>query len=60
LDFGRDGYAETLQVLEQTGIDTVGAGMNLQQATRPAMVEQNGLRLAFLAYCGEHQPFSPG
>ena len=36
LDWGFNGLAETLQVLHQAGIQTVGAGLSPHQAQRPA------------------------
>jgi poly-gamma-glutamate synthesis protein (capsule biosynthesis protein) len=32
-------------------MQVVGAGRNLEEARRPAMVERNGVRIAVLAYC---------
>lgn len=50
LDFGRDGLADTLAALDAAGIKHSGAGTNEQDARSPAVVEANGLRLAFLSY----------
>jgi len=49
LDWGYTGLAETLQVLEQTGIKQAGAGRNLSQATAPAMfrIPERGRVLVF-------------
>lgn len=49
MDFGETGLAETLEHLDARGIRRVGAGRNLDEARRPALVEVRGLPLAFLA-----------
>jgi poly-gamma-glutamate synthesis protein (capsule biosynthesis protein) len=51
MDWGPDALLDTIDVLRQRGISTVGAGSNLQEARRPAILERNGVRVAFLAYC---------
>lgn len=38
LDWGVDGLIETLQSLDQIGINTTGAGQNLDQAMKPAIL----------------------
>ncbi|MCJ7693851.1 MAG: CapA family protein [Anaerolineaceae bacterium] len=50
LDFGVDALADTIELLTVKGIETVGAGMNIEEARSPVLMERNGLRLAFLAY----------
>jgi poly-gamma-glutamate capsule biosynthesis protein CapA/YwtB (metallophosphatase superfamily) len=49
-DFGEKGILDTMQYLEQAGIKHVGAGANLEEASRPKYIEKNGLVLAFLAF----------
>jgi poly-gamma-glutamate synthesis protein (capsule biosynthesis protein) len=39
LDWGRQGLLETLNTLKDANILPVGAGMNLQEASRPAIIE---------------------
>lgn len=51
MDWGADALLDTIALLEQKGIKTIGAGRNLAEARRPAMVHKNGVRVAFLAYC---------
>ena len=48
---GGDALLDTIALLESKGIKTIGAGRNLAEARRPAVIEKNGLRVAFLAYC---------
>jgi len=49
-DAGPNGVADTIAELQRLGIATTGAGMNLAEARRPAMIEKNGVRLAVLSY----------
>ncbi len=49
-DFGREAFAEMLDLLRQNGLGQMGGGRNLSQAHAPWMVEKNGLRVAFLSY----------
>lgn len=49
-DFGRVGIEDTLAALDTAGIRHAGAGLDEEQARRPALVEANGLRIAFLSY----------
>lgn len=49
MDFGEAGLAETLEHLAARGIPHTGAGLNLEVARQPAILEIKGSRLAFLA-----------
>jgi poly-gamma-glutamate capsule biosynthesis protein CapA/YwtB (metallophosphatase superfamily) len=49
-DVGPDGIEDTLAVLRQFGIVTAGAGMNLAEARKPAIVVRQGLRVGTLSY----------
>lgn len=51
MDWGPQALLDSLDVLRGRGILTVGAGGSLEEARAPAMVERNGVRVAFLAYC---------
>ena len=50
MNYGPDGLIQTLELLDGAGIKHCGAGMNLEEAHRPAIVEWNGLKVAFLGY----------
>jgi poly-gamma-glutamate capsule biosynthesis protein CapA/YwtB (metallophosphatase superfamily) len=50
LDFGREGFVETVEVLEDNGLGYVGAGFSYAQAHRPLIWEGKGRRIAFLSY----------
>ncbi|MFQ5937514.1 MAG: CapA family protein, partial [Acidiferrobacterales bacterium] len=50
MDYGVEGLKQTLAALNRAGIEHVGAGMNLQEARRPAFLTAGGHTVAFLAY----------
>lgn len=49
-DFGPEALLETIRHVEEAGMKPVGAGADLAQAIRPALVEVGGLKLAFLGF----------
>ncbi len=50
LDAGPEGVRDTLSELKKLGIATAGAGLNLEEARQPAVVERNQMRVGFLSY----------
>lgn len=50
LDYGVEGLQHTMQALDAVGIHHVGAGMNVDEARTPVIVDRGGARVAFLAY----------
>jgi poly-gamma-glutamate capsule biosynthesis protein CapA/YwtB (metallophosphatase superfamily) len=50
MNFGAEGLMETIEVLDSAGIAHCGAGKNLAEAHKPAIVEWNGTKIAFLGY----------
>lgn len=54
LDFGKDGVAETISSLDSLGIDHVGGGVNLQQASAILYKEIKGKCIAIINCC-EHE-----
>jgi len=44
LDFGQDGLLETIEVLNKNGILTVGAGKNIEEASKPAVIKIDPFR----------------
>ena len=50
MDYGPEALAETIALLEKHQISYVGAGPNLAAARTPAIIEKNGMKVAFLAY----------
>lgn len=49
-DAGPAGVRDTVAELHRLGIATTGAGMNLEEARNPAIIERGGLRIGFLSY----------
>lgn len=49
-DFGETGVIDTLRYLDSVDIAHAGAGRDAVEAGRPAFIEANGIRFAFLAY----------
>ncbi|MDI6739154.1 MAG: CapA family protein [Candidatus Edwardsbacteria bacterium] len=54
MDFGTEPLKTTLSLLDSLGIGHSGAGMDAAQARKPAMVERNGVKAAFLSYSRVH------
>ncbi len=50
MNYGAAGLEQTLDVLDGAGVMHCGAGLNVEEAHRPAVVERSGTRVAFLAY----------
>jgi poly-gamma-glutamate capsule biosynthesis protein CapA/YwtB (metallophosphatase superfamily) len=50
LDWGYQGFADTLNALEEAQIKTAGAGNDGASAARPAVLEQNGKRVLVYAW----------
>jgi poly-gamma-glutamate synthesis protein (capsule biosynthesis protein) len=48
LDQGKEGVMTTLKLLSELGIKTFGAGKNIDEAWQPQIVEQNGIKIAFI------------
>jgi len=51
MDFGRRGLLDTLQYLDQAGINYAGAGKTQAEAGSAKFLKVKGLKLAFLAFC---------
>ncbi|MGD9117694.1 MAG: CapA family protein [Dehalococcoidia bacterium] len=49
-DSGIPGVEDTISGLRKHGIAFTGAGMTLEEARRPAIIERDGTRFGFLAY----------
>ncbi len=50
LDYGIEGLKSTLDVLDSLGVAHCGAGLNLSDAEKQAIIERNGYRIATLGY----------
>jgi poly-gamma-glutamate capsule biosynthesis protein CapA/YwtB (metallophosphatase superfamily) len=49
-DFGTEAFVDTIDNLQKNGIETVGAGKDIHEARRPAIIERKGTKIAFLSY----------
>lgn len=54
MDYGPEPLAATLALLDSLGIARSGAGPDAARARAPAVVERNGVRVAFLSYSRVH------
>lgn len=50
-DLGEAGLINTIDILKRNNIKYVGAGMNLEEASAPLVIETDGLSIAILACC---------
>ncbi len=50
MDYGVGPLKETLSLLDDQGIGHSGAGLNIEEARRPAIIERDGFRVALLSY----------
>ena len=54
MDFGSRGLQETLEHLDRHAISYAGAGGDIEAARKPALLERNGKKVAFLSYSLTH------
>lgn len=50
-DLGEEGLRNTIRTLKENNIQYCGAGMDIEEASRPAVINMNGMSVAILAYC---------
>jgi len=50
MDYGIEGLMSTLQILNKNGIKYTGAGQNVNDARKPAIVEKDSVKIGILAY----------
>ena len=50
LDWGPEGFFDTIDNLKAAGLDPLGVGADIAEARRPVIKSVNGVRVAFLAY----------
>jgi poly-gamma-glutamate synthesis protein (capsule biosynthesis protein) len=50
LDFEYEAMFEMIKLLDEAGISHAGAGANLEEASRPALWETNGIRIGLIAF----------
>lgn len=54
-DLGPKGATHTIKLLDELGIKHIGAGSNIQEASKPVVVTKDGKTFAFLAFCDWHE-----
>ena len=50
-DLGEEGLKNTIYILNENGIKYCGAGVDIEEASRPVVVEKEGISVAIFAYC---------
>jgi len=53
MDWGTEGLKTTINAIKSLGIKTIGAGSNLKEARKSAIIEKKGIRFGFLGYTKE-------
>jgi poly-gamma-glutamate synthesis protein (capsule biosynthesis protein) len=56
-DLGVDGFRNTIRLLKENNIKYCGAGMNIEEASAPAVIKYEDKTIAFFAYCKYGTPF---
>lgn len=56
LDYGPEALADTLKTLKKVNIIPIGAGLNLEEALRPAILNIGGFTIGFLAFASTLPP----
>jgi hypothetical protein len=49
-DWGLEPVVDSIEAFRRIGIATIGTGANIKEARTPAIVEKNGVKIAFLGY----------
>ena len=50
-DLGEEGLKNTIHILKENDIKYCGAGLDIEEASRPVVVRKEGISVAILAYC---------
>jgi poly-gamma-glutamate capsule biosynthesis protein CapA/YwtB (metallophosphatase superfamily) len=50
MDYGPEGFLDTIERLKKINIPVVGAGINFEEAHKPVIVERDGTKVGFLGY----------
>lgn len=56
MDLGFDALLDTCDVLKGMGIQVIGAGKNIDEARKPAIIERKNIRVGFLGYASVIRP----
>lgn len=49
-NFGQEGIEKTIEYLDEAGITHTGAGLTIEEARQPAIIEAQGIKFGFVAY----------
>lgn len=63
MDWGPEALLDTVELFRGMGKHVIGAGKDADEARKPAIVERNGVSIAFLSYCSvlrDGQAAGPG
>ena len=52
-DCGREGLESTLKIAEENGVQTVGIGLNMEQASKPIIIENGDANIGIIAVTQE-------
>ncbi|MBI4334526.1 MAG: CapA family protein [Chloroflexi bacterium] len=55
-NYGPEALLESIEVMRSNDIRVIGAGKDIVEARRPAIVEKHGIKVGFLAYCSVMDP----
>ena len=55
-DWGPEAAEDTVETFQRLGISTIGAGRNIAEARKPAILECKGIRIAMLGYVSTTLP----
>lgn len=58
LDLGQEILLDTIKVLNDQGIKVIGAGKNIDEARKPAIIDLGSIKIGFLGYCSVVSPGS--
>jgi poly-gamma-glutamate synthesis protein (capsule biosynthesis protein) len=50
MDYGPEGLLDTIDHLDKTGIQHIGAGHDATEAFKPVIIEKKGIKIAFLGF----------
>ena len=56
MDCGREGLESTLKIAEENGVQTLGVGLNIEQAAKPVIIENDGADIGILSLTQEETP----
>jgi len=51
MDWGKDALLDCIERMRRDGMQTIGAGKDLEEARTPAVFDHDGSRIAILGYC---------